>query len=256
MARTKNYVNNVDLLEELYISIERDDLTRTCLDMLMKLAQRTQRKLYYSCEDDKQQCLSEAYLDIAKRWKRFDPFAVRSSGFELVEVGQTFKFYLDPKDRSSLTKCEVIADPELCAARDDDRTYLKLSEMNMNLEDTKEGHMKANPHLYANGPYRGPRLPSITEVLNDKFVNEGGFYDGKNSKVQIKYKMDGEFIEATLLKANAVVKDPNPFSYFTSICINGSAKGYKELRPKKDKGRYISLDAGFNNADGTDLFNM
>jgi hypothetical protein len=263
MSRAKKYVNNVDLLEELYVSIERDELTRTCLDMLMKLAQRTQRKLYYSCEDDKQQCLSEAYLDIAKRWKRFDPFKVRSTGFELMEVGQTLKFYLDPKDRSTLIKCEVIEEPELCAAKGDLVTYLKLSEINLNLEDTKEGHAKANPHLYSAGPYRGPKLPSITEVLNDKFVNEGGSYDGMNSKVKVKYKVNGtsksdptRYEEITIIKANAVVKEPNPFSYFTSICINGYAKGYKELRPKKDKGRFISLDAGFNNSDGTDLFNM
>jgi hypothetical protein len=84
-----------------------------------------------------------------------------------------------------------------------------------------------------------------------------------NSKVKVKYKVNGtsksdptRYEEITIIKANAVVKEPNPFSYFTSICINGYANGYKELRTKKDKGRFISLDAGFNNSDGTDLFNM
>lgn len=256
MARQKNYVNNVDLLEELYKSIDQDELTRKGLDMLMKLAQRTQRKLYYSCEDDKQQCLSEAYFDLCKRWKKFNPFVVRSTGFELLEPGDAIKFYLDPSDRETLTKCKVLDNAELCVTKKNKHTYLKLSEININVEDTKEGWIKANPNAYTGGPFNGPKLPSLVEVLENKFSAQGAEYDNDNTRIKVVYKIDGEEIETTILKSQTVVKDPNPFSYFTSICINGYAKGFKELKPKKDKGRFISLDAGFNNPDGTDLFNM
>ena len=255
-TKTKNYVNNTDLLEEIYLSIEKDELTRKCLDILMKLADRTQRKLYYSCEDDKQQCLSEAYLDIWKRWRKFEPFQVRSGGFELIEAGEIYKFYLDPTDRSSLVKCESLDDAELCLKNGDEYTYIKLNQLSIHIKDTKEGHAKNNPTLYANGPFGIPKLPSIVQIISNK-INSGDIqFSDIESKVKVKYKKDGKFFETYAYKSNLVVKEPNPFSYFTSVCINGYAKGYKELKPNKDKGRFISLDSGFNNEDGSDLFNF
>ena len=257
MSRTRNYVNNVDLLEELYLSIDQDELTRKGLDMLMKLAQRTQRKLYYSCEDDKQHCLSEAYFDLIKRWKKFNPYDVRSFGFELVEIDNDMKFYKDPNDRSSILKCTSVSEPEICIRKNGKIGYVKISELNIDWTITREGFIKSNPNLFKKPGYRLPDdMPTIPELLTSMFSNENtGIFDPVRTRIRVKYK-DGDILrECFVNKTNAVVKDPNPFSYFTSICINGYAKGFKELRPKKDKGRFISLDAGFNNEDGTDLFN-
>ena len=257
MPRTKNYLNNPDLLEELYISIEKDNLTPKAVDMLMKLAQRTQRKLYYSCEDDKQHSLSEAYFDLIKRWRGFSPYEVRSSGFEIVEIDEKFKFYKDAKDRSTITKCQCISEPEICVYKKGRITYLKLSEVNINLKETKEVFVKENPHLFSKPGYNGPKLPKIVDVLAKKFSNNNtGIFTPHKSRIRVSYKIDKDTSkECYAYKHNTIIKTPNPFAYFTSCCINGYAKGYKELHPKKDKGRYISLDAGFNNEDGTDIFN-
>ena len=45
MAKTKNYLNKKDLLDEIYKSREQDELTKECLKMLMLLANKTIRKL-------------------------------------------------------------------------------------------------------------------------------------------------------------------------------------------------------------------
>lgn len=264
MARTRNYVNNVDLLEELYLSIERDELTNKGLDMLMKLAQRTIRKLYYSCEDTKQHCLSEAYLDIWKRWRKFDPYVVRSSGFELSQIGRSMKFYKDSNDRLSIIQCESIDDIEIGVRKNNKLSYVKISELNVDWSLTREGFIKANPELFRKPGYRLPKdMLTMAEYLAEMFNNDStGVFDPTKTRVKVKYKVQSTskdipitYAECFVNKTNAVVKDPNPFSYFTSICINGYAKGYKELNPKKDQGRFISLDAGFGSEDGTDMFN-
>ena len=263
MARTRNYVNNVDLLEELYLSIEQENLTRKGLDMLMKLAQRTQRKLYYSCDDDKQHCLSEAYFDLIKRWTKFNPYSVRSFGFELINESRDIKFYKEPSDRGSILKCETVSGVEIGIRKDKKLSYLKISDLNIDWTITREGFIKANPHLFKKPGYRlPPTMPTISELLSKTFSNnQSGIFDSSKTRIRVKYKTlgsskeDVKYTECWVNKANSVIKDPNPFSYFTSICINGYAKGFKELRPKKDKGKFISLDAGFNNSDGTDLFN-
>jgi len=275
MARTRNYVNNVDLLEELYLSIEQESLTRKGLDMLMKLAQRTQRKLYYSCDDDKQHCLSEAYFDLIKRWTKFNPYSVRSFGFELIDYkgsggkielsseSRDMKFYKDPSNRESILKCETVSGVEIGIRKDKKISYLKITDLNIDWTVAREGFIKANPHLFKKPGYRlPPEMPTVSELLLKTFSNnQTGIFDPLKTRVRVKYKILGlpkddiKYSECWVYKTNAVVKDPNPFSYFTSICINGYAKGFKELRPKKDKGKFISLDAGFNNDDGTDLFN-
>ena len=112
-AKKKNYLSASNLLEEIYKSIDRDELTENALKMLMQLANRTQRKLYYSCVDDKEHALSEAYLDLWKRWRGFNPYKARRFKFEIIEPGKEFKFYRDINDRSTITKCKAIDHSEL-----------------------------------------------------------------------------------------------------------------------------------------------
>ena len=56
-------------------------------------------------------------------------------------------------------------------------------------------------------------------------------------------------------KEQIIIKDPNPFSFFTSSCINGYAKGWKRLYPKKSKGLLLSIDSGYN-TDGDGMHSI
>ena len=71
MARTKNYLNNKDLYTEIVISKEQDKLTPTAEKMLILLAERTIRKMTYVYDDDRQDCLQFAILDLLKNWRNF-----------------------------------------------------------------------------------------------------------------------------------------------------------------------------------------
>lgn len=73
MARKKNYLNNKDLYAEIVASKEQDKLTPKAEKMLVMLAERAIRKLSYVNEDDRQDCLQFAILDLLKYWKNFNP---------------------------------------------------------------------------------------------------------------------------------------------------------------------------------------
>ena len=73
MARKKNYLNNRDLYDEIVKSKEQDKLTPKAEKMLVLLAERAIRKLTYVNEDDRQDCLQFALLDLLKYWKNFNP---------------------------------------------------------------------------------------------------------------------------------------------------------------------------------------
>ena len=93
MAKSKNYLNKKDLLNEIYKSRELDELTPKCTEMLMLLAKRTIRKLYYKCEDDKENALSEAYYDISKNWRKFDPDYAKFHGYENLKEGDEIRVH-------------------------------------------------------------------------------------------------------------------------------------------------------------------
>jgi len=73
VARKKNYLNNKDLYAEIVKSKEQDKLTRDAEKMLIMLAERAIRKLSYVNEDDRQDCLQFAILDLLRYWKNFNP---------------------------------------------------------------------------------------------------------------------------------------------------------------------------------------
>ena len=189
VKKSKNYVNKKDLLEEIYKSREQDELTRECLNMLMELANRTIRKLYYKCEDDKQHALSEAYFDIAKNWRDFNPDYARFHGYETLKAGDELRVFID-KEQSRTAAAVVVENyPE--------ENRIKL------------------------------------EYIVKKNHRDIKIYD----------------------KEDIIIKDPNPFSFFTSTCINGFAKGWKRLNPKKTKGRLVSIDSGYN-SDGDGMHSL
>lgn len=71
--RTKQYLNNKDLYEQIVLSKEQDKLTRDAEKMLVLLAERAIRKLSYVNDDDRQDCLQFALLDLLKYWRNFNP---------------------------------------------------------------------------------------------------------------------------------------------------------------------------------------
>lgn len=73
MAKTKNYLNNKDLHAAMSESKELGRLTPTAEKMLILLAERTIRTMRYVNEDDRNDCLQFAMLDLLKYWKNFNP---------------------------------------------------------------------------------------------------------------------------------------------------------------------------------------
>lgn len=73
MARQKNYLNNKDLYDQMVLSKEQNKLTPEAEKMLILLAERTINKLSYVNEDDRQDCLQFALLDLLKYWRNFNP---------------------------------------------------------------------------------------------------------------------------------------------------------------------------------------
>mgnify|MGYP002631998817 FL=1 len=73
MAKKKNYLNNKDLFNEIVKSKELDKLTPTAEKMFILLAERTINKLRYVNEDDRNDCLQFALLDLLKYWRNFNP---------------------------------------------------------------------------------------------------------------------------------------------------------------------------------------
>lgn len=73
MARNKNYLNNKDLYDQIVLSKEQDKLTPDAEKMLVLIAERAIRKLVYVSEDDRNDCLQFAILDLLKYWRNFNP---------------------------------------------------------------------------------------------------------------------------------------------------------------------------------------
>ena len=73
MPRKKNYLNNKDFYAEMKLSKEQDALTPTAEKMLILLAEKTINKMRYVSEDDRNDCLQFAMLDLLKYWRNFNP---------------------------------------------------------------------------------------------------------------------------------------------------------------------------------------
>lgn len=73
MAKVKNYLNNKDLHTAMSESKSLGKLTPTAEKMLILLAERAINKMSYVNNDDRQDCLQFAILDLLKYWKNFNP---------------------------------------------------------------------------------------------------------------------------------------------------------------------------------------
>ena len=73
MAKTKNYLNNKDLHDEMSESKNLDKLTPTAEKMLILLAERAINRMSYVNKDDRDDCLQFAMLDLLKYWRGFNP---------------------------------------------------------------------------------------------------------------------------------------------------------------------------------------
>lgn len=67
------YVKNKDLLAEIIKSKEKDQLTPTAMEMLMKMSREISKVFKYKYEEDREDCISYALEDILKYWRNFDP---------------------------------------------------------------------------------------------------------------------------------------------------------------------------------------
>lgn len=67
------YVKNSELLKEIIISKEQKKLTPSALNMLMRIANESNKKLRYRNPLDKEDCISSAIEDLLRYWDRFDP---------------------------------------------------------------------------------------------------------------------------------------------------------------------------------------
>lgn len=73
MAKKKNYLNNKDLHAAMSESKELGKLTPVAEKMLILLAERAINRMTYVNDDDRQDCLAFAILDLLKYWKNFNP---------------------------------------------------------------------------------------------------------------------------------------------------------------------------------------
>lgn len=70
----KNYISNRNLYFEIVVSKARGKLTRRAENMLVLICNKLINKMFYKNKQDKEDCLSVAYLDIFKNWYLFDEF--------------------------------------------------------------------------------------------------------------------------------------------------------------------------------------
>lgn len=71
--KSKNYLNNRDLYDQMVLSKEQNVLTKDAEKMLILLAERAINRMRYVSEDDRKDCLQFALLDLLKYWRNFNP---------------------------------------------------------------------------------------------------------------------------------------------------------------------------------------
>jgi hypothetical protein len=67
-----HYIKNADLLREINESKKTGVLTPAAVEMFIKLAHETSRKLRYKDQMDREDCISSALEDLLRYWKGFD----------------------------------------------------------------------------------------------------------------------------------------------------------------------------------------
>lgn len=67
------YIKNADLVKEIIESKKNGELTATAVQMFIKIANESNKKLKYRDPMDREDCVSAALEDLLKYWRRFDP---------------------------------------------------------------------------------------------------------------------------------------------------------------------------------------
>tara|TARA_Y100001937_G_C7122566_1_gene333336 strand:+ start:823 stop:1572 length:750 start_codon:yes stop_codon:yes gene_type:complete len=249
MAKSKNYLNKKDLLEEIYKSREQDELTSRCTKMLMLLAQKTIRKLYYKCEDDRQHALSEAYFDLAKNWRKFDPDFARFHGYADLKPGD--KIRVHPEKGSDRTAAAIVLEnyPIEKLIEEKEEEIKNIGAVMTTFGFSYDEKSKELSISYC--------LPENYNRKTGEGKREREVYDASDyNRIKLEYIVKKNQRDIAIFdKEQIIIKDPNPFSFFTSSCINGYAKGWKRLYPKKSKGLLLSIDSGYN-TDGDGMHSL
>jgi len=68
-----HYVKNPDLLREVILCKQKGELTPLAVQMFIKIATESNKKLKYRDPQDREDCISSAIEDMLKYWQRFDP---------------------------------------------------------------------------------------------------------------------------------------------------------------------------------------
>lgn len=68
-----HYVKNKELLPEIIKCKELGELTPRAVEMLILIAENSNRKLSYEYDKDKEDCISGAIEDMLRYWDRFNP---------------------------------------------------------------------------------------------------------------------------------------------------------------------------------------
>ena len=68
-----HYVNADDLRREISLSKEKGELTTEAVKMLRAMADGASKKLKYKYEEDREDCIAFAMMDIIKYWRGYDP---------------------------------------------------------------------------------------------------------------------------------------------------------------------------------------
>lgn len=69
----KVYLKNKDLYNEIIKSKEQDELTPRAQEMFILLTNKVSLKMKYRDPQDREDCISSAYLDLIRYWRAFNP---------------------------------------------------------------------------------------------------------------------------------------------------------------------------------------
>jgi hypothetical protein len=83
------YVKNADLIREVVESKKNGKLTASAVEMFIKIATESSKKLKYKDPMDREDCIASAIEDLLKYWKNFDPQRM----YDIGKVPNAFAYF-------------------------------------------------------------------------------------------------------------------------------------------------------------------
>ena len=97
-----NYLKNEDLLNELILSKSKGDLTKNVIKYFNLMIDKIGTEFSYEFAEDRQDCRSEAMLNVLKYWRTFD-INITTNAFswftQTIKTGYTIGFNRITKKR-------------------------------------------------------------------------------------------------------------------------------------------------------------